>query len=142
VQTSTLIAIEQDVYNADRALIQRRLVDETDRRSRQAPVTAASSDEHRTIRNPLSEFAKTTPLAALVLHVRVPHSAGDLLNSAIHSPIEGSTATPLVPLRAAPLERPADEEGAAPPTPRQVARAWFEALYELDVYPTPALDRR
>ena len=125
-----LVAIEQDVYGEDGSLIQRRTVDED---------AHIGSGERRTFSNPLPEFAAGTPLALLVYTFAFRTLAGDVRRWAIRvSPIERSAQMSAAPLVSEPA---GDEEHAVPPTPRQLARAWFETLYELGTYATPALTR-
>lgn len=131
-----LLGIEQAVYDADGALVQPRLVDENG-----SPVQAVGargrrvgSGRYRLFRNPLPEFAAGTPLVRLVyrFHFRTPD--GRAHRSAIRlSPVERGTPA-LAPEQ--PPALPARPEQPCPPTPRQLARAWFETLYELPVYAT------
>ncbi len=133
-----LIGIQQDVYDEGGGLVRRRLVDESGSpfRPRAAERRRIGSGEHLTLPNPLAEFAAGTSLTELIYTFAFRTPAGVLVNAEIRvTPTAATTSAAAAPQ---PRLDPSggNEDQAAPPTPRQLVRAWFETLYGLGVYAT------
>ncbi len=125
-----LYAIDQDVYDAQGGLIQQRSA---------AVSVRVGGRERRTIRNPLPEFGQESPLAALVYTFAFRGSDDKLVHRTIGVlPVQPSGRTQYPP----PNEQPAADDQTRPPTPRQLAQAWFETLYALGVYTHPGAEAR
>jgi hypothetical protein len=129
-----LVAIEQDVYAAHGSLLQRRTVNQD---------TRIGPGEQRTLANPLPELSPGIAPAALVYGFAFRTSTGRVLPVAV-SVRAIELATPTEPETTAPPRDAAagGENDPVAPTPRQLTRAWFETLCELDVYSTPTSAHR